>query len=369
MTKLPLQFLLILAASLTFGQGAAADVAPQGDSSSVFRPTSSVISPDSAIQLFPVCGPDPWMLRADSLNYYYMHSMMDSLVLWHTTEPAHVAQGESRTVWRPTPGSPYAAHVWAPEIHRLQGKWYIYFAADDGNSDHHQMYVLENASPDPMAGDWVFKGRLSTDPLNNWAIDGSVFERGSELYFVWSGWQKPRVDIETQCIYIARMANPWTLASPRIRISTPQLPWERHDRSADGTNIGHRVFVNEGPQPLWSPDSTKIHIAYSASGCWTEHYALGLLTADADADLLEPSSWQKSPVPVFRQDPEAGVFGTGHCSFFTTPDGSPQLLYHARSTLRDPDGMGDTRNPRFQPFSWSPDAFPLFGSPLPPRQP
>ena len=58
----------------------------------------------------------------------------------------------------------------------IDGKWYIYYAADDGNSDNHQMYVLENTNKDPFKGEFVMKGRISTDKDNNWAIDGSVFE-------------------------------------------------------------------------------------------------------------------------------------------------------------------------------------------------
>ncbi len=311
-------------------------------------------------------GPDPWAYWYNGY-YYYMHTMVDRLVLWRTKDITDLAGAEQKTIWIPDdPKGRY--NVWAPEISRIGGRWYVHYAADDGNSDNHQLYVIENSNEDPFEGEFVMKGRISTDKDNNWAIDGSLFEHDGELYMVWSGWQTKRVDTETQCIYIARMANPWTLASERVLISRPELEWETHWHNENGWNPPHIVYVNEGPQPLKSPDGRLIHIAYSASGVWTPYYSLGLLTADADSDLLDPASWKKSDSPVFRQSPEAGVYGTGHNSFFQSPDGKEYyLLYHARSSEVDLPGMGDMRSPRMQKFEWSKDGYPIFGTPLPVR--
>ena len=273
--------------------------------------------------LFPK-GPDPWALFHEG-TYYYMHTMQDSLVLWKTTDITDVQNAPRKTIWIPTEAS-NKYHLWAPEIHNINGKWYIYYAADDGNTDNHQMYVLENVNKDPFDGEFVMKGRVSTDKDNNWAIDGSVFQNKGELYMVWSGWQTRRVDTETQCIYIARMENPWTLGSERVLISKPELEWERHNKNENGWNPSYAIYVNEGPQPLKSPKGKYIHLAYSASGVWTPYYALGLLTASTDSDLLDPRSWSKSQQPVFHQSPENGVYGTGHNSFFPSPDGTEASL-------------------------------------------
>lgn len=314
----------------------------------------------------PLCdyGPDPWALWHEG-SYYYMHTMIDSLVLWKTKDITDIRNAEKKTIWIPT--DPSNKHnLWAPEIHHIGGKWYIYYAADDGNSDNHQLYVLENANKDPFDGEFVMKGRISTDKDNNWAIDGSLFENKGKLYMVWSGWQTRRVDTETQCIYIAEMKNPWTLGSERVLISKPELEWERHYINENGWNPPHKIFVNEGPQPLKSPKGKYIHVVYSASGVWTPYYALGMLTADTDADLLDPASWKKAPKPLFRQSPENGVYGTGHNSFFKSPDGKEDyILYHARDTQVDPPGMGDTRKPRAQKIEWGADDYPVFGTPYP----
>lgn len=306
-------------------------------------------------------GADPWALWHKD-TYYYMHTTGKRLTLWRTRDITDLKNAEKKIVWEPDdPKAIYSQHVWAPEIHHINRKWYIYFAADDGNTDNHQLFVLENPSANPFEGRFVLKGRISTDPDNNWAIDGSLFEHRGELYMVWSGWQTRRKDTETQCIYIARMENPWTLGSERVLISKPEYEWERRHLNPDGTRRNYVIYVNEGPQPLKSPGGNYIHVAYSASGTWTPYYCLGLLTAPADADLLDPASWSKSPEPVFGQSPENGVFSVGHNSFFKSPDGKEDyILYHARSSE-----TSEIRSPRAQKFTWDKNDYPVFGTPLP----
>jgi len=313
--------------------------------------------------LLPV-GPDPWALWHND-HYYYMHTMKDSLVLWKSKDITDLKNAKKKTIWIPTDPS-NAQDLWAPEIHHINGKWYVYYAADDGDTDNHQLYVLENVNKDPFEGKFEMKGRISTDQDNNWAIDGSLFEHKGAWYMVWSGWKTRRVDTETQCIYIAKMKNPWTMESERVLISEPQFDWERQYINVDGSKPPHTIYVNEGPQPLKSPKGKYVHIVYSASGCWTPYYALGMLTAETNSDLLNPKSWSKATQPLFKQSPENGVFGTGHNSFFQSPDGKEDyILYHARDTQMDPQGMGDTRSPRAQKIDWNVKDYPEFGIPFP----
>jgi GH43 family beta-xylosidase len=89
-----------------------------------------------------------------------------------------------------------------------------------------------------------------------------------------------------------------------------------------------------------------------------------MLTAHAGADLLDPRSWAKSPIPVFWESPKAGAFGTGHGSFFRSPDGKEDwMVYHANPEAHQ--GCGNHRAPRAQPFTWKPDGTPDFGRPVP----
>jgi GH43 family beta-xylosidase len=308
--------------------------------------------------------PDPWAIWHEG-KYYYIRSNGSGLFLLVTADITDLKNAEQKQIWTPTDPA-NSKNLWAPEIHRLYDKWYVYYAADDGNTDNHQMYCLENSSDNPFEGEFVMKGRISTDKDSNWAIDGSIFEHKGELYFIWSGWQKRRVSVETQCIYIARMENPWTLSTDRLLISKPDQCWERRYVNDDNSQPGHIIYVNEGPQALVSPAGKYVHIVYSASGCWSQYYCLGLLTAKCDDDLMDAGSWLKSSAPVFEQSPENGVYGTGHNCFLKSPDGTEDyIIYHARSVKNDPPGTPDTRSPYLQKFTWDANDYPVFGKPLP----
>ncbi|MDB5210637.1 MAG: family 43 glycosylhydrolase, partial [Sediminibacterium sp.] len=289
--------------------------------------------------------------------YYYTHTTGKNITLWKTTSIADLNTAEKKVVFTPPPKGPYSKELWAPEIHFIQNKWYIYFAADSGNNNQHRLWVLENGSRDPLQGEWIMKGKLTT-PDDKWAIDGSVFENKGQLYCIWSGWEG---DVNgEQDIYIAKMKNPWTIEGKRARISAPELDWEMHGDLHDANNPPH-VNVNEGPEVLRHDD--QLFLIYSASGCWTEYYALGMLRTSINSDLMDPRSWKKSTQPVFKQSPENKVYAPGHNSFFKSPDGKEDwILYHANSLPGQ--GCGGFRTPRAQKFSWNAEGFPVFGVPV-----
>jgi len=305
-------------------------------------------------------GPDPWVEYKDGW-YYYMNTTAKNLTVWKTRNVADLKSAPKKIVWTPPATGPYSHDIWAPEIHFLRGKWYIYFAADAGTNQTHRIWVIENASPDPLEGEWNFKGKLA-DAADKWAIDTSVFEDQGWLYAIWSGWQGD--ENGTQSIYIARLKNPWTVEGPRARISTPEYPWEKVGDIPPQLKEGNppHIDVNEGPEIL--RHNNKLFLIYSASACWTDNYALGMLTADSGADLINPAAWKKSPRPVFQQSPEAHVYAPGHNGFFKSPDGKQDwIIYHANS--QPGQGCGWHRSPRAQPFTWNADGSPSFGTPVP----
>ncbi|MBG8553667.1 glycoside hydrolase family 43 protein [Hymenobacter guriensis] len=306
-------------------------------------------------------GADPWSIYHNGY-YYYTHTTGRNITLWKTPSLSQLKTAPSKVVWTPPSTGPNSREIWAPELHRLNGKWYLYYAADAGRNPDHRLFVLENSAADPLEGTWEDKGQI-TDATNKWAIDGSVFEHRGQLYFVWSGWEG---DVNgRQDIYLARMKNPWTIEGPRVRVSTPEYSWERNG-DLNNPNDPPHVDVNEGPEVL--SHAGKLYLIYSASGCWTDTYALGMLTASASADLLQPASWTKSPTPVFQQNAANKVYAPGHNSFFKSPDGKEDwILYHAND--EPGQGCGRFRTPRAQPFTWNPDGSPNFGNPVPIGQP
>ena len=289
--------------------------------------------------------------------YYYTNTLQNRLVLWKTKSLADLKNAESKVIWEAPKGTDYSSGIWAPEFHFIRGKWYAYFAADNGNNSTHRMYALENKSKDPFKGNWEFKGKIAAK-TDKWAIDGNVFEYKKQLYMIWAGWEGDANG--QQNIYIAKMKNPLEIEGDRVQISAPTHDWETHGALFDANNPP-QVNVNEGPQFLANGD--KIFIVFSASGCWTDYYALGLLTFQGRDDLLDANSWQKAEQPLFKQSSENKVYAPGHNSFFKSPNGKEDwILYHANSNPGE--GCGNKRSPRMQRITWDANGLPVLGEPV-----
>ena len=84
-------------------------------------------------------------------------------------------------VWRAPASGPNSHSVWAPELHYLKGRWYLYNSTSAQRHDddtHRHSFVLENASDDPTRGAWVDKGMLKTTTPASTALCSS-FAGGS----------------------------------------------------------------------------------------------------------------------------------------------------------------------------------------------
>jgi GH43 family beta-xylosidase len=298
---------------------------------------------------------DPWIYRHIDGFYYFSASVpgYDRIELRKSATIAGLAAARPVTVWRKHVFGDMAANVWAPELHFIDNAWYIYFAAGSSGSPYDvRPYVLENRSADPLAGTWTEKGRIRT-AWNAISLDATTFSCAGVRYLVWA--QRKTSDMSGPLdLYIAAMSNPWTLTGSQVRISTADRPWELRKRH---TNEGAAVLQRGG----------RVFITYSANYI-DASYCMGMLTASADSDLLDPSAWVKSDTPVFDSDPSVRVWGPGHNSFTTSPDGQTDyLVYHARAseTVSDPAILDPNRDTRVQPFSWREDGTPSFGSPVP----
>jgi GH43 family beta-xylosidase len=291
-------------------------------------------------------GPDPWVI-AHAGVYYYMHTLGNRIELRRTSDLSTLADAERRVVWTPPQTGPNAHSIWAPELHRVGGKWYIYYSATaSGFKDdaHRGIFVLENTADDPFTGTWVDRGRVNTSHAG---IDGTVFAQNGVWYFAYSPYLGP-----VSGLAIARMKDPWTLAGSETVIARPDKPWE--DRG------GRKIL--EGPQFLKSPGGD-LFVTYSAGACWSDDYALGLLSARRGGDPLAAETWTKHPQPVLKSG--NGIYATGHNGFFTSPDGREQwIVYHANPG----PGMGCTakRAPHMQRIEWRADGLPRFAPPAPP---
>ena len=245
-------------------------------------------------------------------------------------------------------------HAWAPEIFRFDGQWYIYFEADNGNTDNHQLYVIRCDSDNPLTGTWEICGTLHTNDEWNYGIHPNVLEVGGQLYLFWSGWPKRRVEHETQCIYIARMSDPCTVASERVLLSQPEYEWERQWINPNGSRSAYPIYVNENPEAYLSPDGRRVCVCYSASGIWTRYHILGMLTASATSDLLDPASWTKSVEPIIVDD---ALYGASNICIVPSQD--PDTTYLLLDALWDNDGH-QQRSIFLKTIRWDADGRPVF---------
>jgi GH43 family beta-xylosidase len=296
-------------------------------------------------------GPDPWVVRKGDA-YYYTHTQGNKISLWKTSKMSDLKNAPVQIVWTAPVNGSNSRNVWAPELHLLNNKWYLYYTAGaSADLATQRTFVLENTSEDPRTGTWTDKGQISDQGADFFAIDGTVFTYNNKDYFIWSG-QASATD-RNQRLYIAVMGGPWSLTGGRKLISSPELAWELN---------GAPPAVNEAPEILKSP-SGKIFLIYSASGCWTDDYALGMLSLKEGGDPLNATDWIKSAQPVFIKNTANGAYGPGHNTFFKSADGSEDwILYHANPSTGL--GCGDMRNPRMQKFGWKSDGGPDFGQPV-----
>jgi GH43 family beta-xylosidase len=291
--------------------------------------------------ILPAPSADPWVILHDGFYYSCESRHQDSIWVRKAKCFTELDQSEPTMIWSAPAFGANSKSVWAPELHLIEGRWYIYYAADDGLNENHRMWVLEGLTNDP-AGPYRCRGTLETA---GWAIDGTILKMDdASLYYIWSGW--PGKHNGQQLLYIAPLSNPWTLSGPRVPIAKPEHPWECVD-----------MAICEGPQILQKDGRT--FLIYSASGSWTEDYCLGLLELSGK-DPLNATAWKKHGCAFTKTD---YVWGLGHCSFVKSPDGHEDwIIYHAKSKRKK--GWND-RNVRAQKFIWTADGLPNFGTPIP----
>ena len=305
----------------------------------------------------------PWIAeRADP--YVYLHSdgwyyftasvpAYDGICLRRAKTLAGLPAAPETMVWHKHENGPMSKNIWAPELHFLDGKWYLYFAGgDEENMWKIRPYVLECQGPDPMTGPWAELGKMQRAPddefsFEAFSLDATVFENRGRRYYVWA--EKVSVGRQISNLYIAEMAAPNRLKTAQVLLTTPDYGWERHG-----------FWVNEGPAVLHH--GGRCWLSFSASDT-SPAYCMGLLWADETADLLDPQSWHKNRQPVFATDPARAIYGPGHNSFTKDEQGNDVVVYHARpeAEIEGDPLYNPNRAARLMLLRWDEQNQPLFG--------
>lgn len=313
-------------------------------------PPADAATPSAVPDIFIAQRADPFIHRTQDGHYYFIASApeFDRIELRSADSLMGLKTAVAKTVWRKHATGAMGANIWAPELHYFDGTWYIYFAAADADQPFLiRMYVLANRNADPMQGEWEELGKVKT-ARDSFSLDATSFEHKGQRYLVWA--QKDPEEKLNSALYISTLVSPTQVGEGETEISRPELDWEVQGYKV---NEGAAVIVRNG----------KIFISYSASA--TDHrYAMGLLWADVDADLLNPASWHKMPQPIFATNETLKRYGPGHNSFTLADDGQTDILvYHARdylelqgTPLTDPN-----RHTYIRRLEWTSDGFPDFG--------
>lgn len=293
---------------------------------------------------------DPFVTKAADGTYYFIATApeYDRIEIRSSKTINGIKEAKPVVVWRKHDKGPMGNHIWAPEMHRIDGKWYIYFAAGSAEEKWSiHKYALSNPSEDPTKGEWKEEGQIKSN-VDIFSLDATTFQLKGQRYFIWVDRASDKV-VNTG-LFIAKMTSPTTLDNKQVVITQPEYPWEMH-----------KFKVNEGPAVLIR--NGKVFVTFSASAT-DSNYCIGLLWADLGADLLDPASWHKLPEPVFFTNESLKRFGPGHNSFTVAEDGKTDIMiYHARDykeivgdPLYDPN-----RHTSARILKWTKDGMPDFG--------
>lgn len=275
---------------------------------------------------------DPYITYGSDGYYYFTASYpmyggrdaegYDRIILRRATTIEGLATAEEKVIWDECESTTAHRFIWAPEIHEINGKWYVYFAASGQKNNVWDIncHVIACNGTDPYEDTWMDMGKFKTTEddtfsFTGFSLDMTYFECNGVHYVIWA--QKPNLSN----LYMATInpEEPWKLTSEPIMLTTPEYYWERVS-----------IPVNEGPAVMLHDG--KVFMAFSASATGPE-YCIGLMYADETADLMDKASWTKVNKPLLTSSDLIGEYGPGHNSFVKDENGDWVFVYHSRSEV------------------------------------
>ena len=295
---------------------------------------------------------DPFMTYdKDTRYYYYIASCQcDTMTIYRSRHAGDILKsGEKKDVyfcddlaWGP---------MWAPEMYKIGDRWYIYTSCREVKSDNpwdtKRLLILKSKTEDPFDG-FEFGSKPDTSIF---AIDPSCTFINGKQYICYS--EVDEKEEVFQVLVIREMKDPLTFTDKKAVICRPSLSWE-----LGPPHVGKRAIA-EGA--FFVKKDGRLFIVYSANGCWSDDYCLGVLEY-VGGEVCDASSWKKHPNPLFVKG--NGIYGPGHASFFESPDGSEvwcayHCLEHANPNQEELD-----RYTCIQKIGFDETGYPVMGAPV-----
>ena len=292
---------------------------------------------------------DPFMMYDPDTKYYYaLCSKHNRVEIFRNRHAADIIRGgDSKVIYTPNgERDGIWGKIWAPEMHKgTNGKWYIYTSGEHDPKDwEKRLFILESESDDPF-GEWHFKCKPSP---NTYGIDPTVYTHTDGKQYICYSYFK-----DEQLLEIREMENPYTFTDHAAIIAKAEYDWELVP-----PYVGN-MAINEGA--FFVKNGDKLFIIYSANGCFTAFYCLGVLEY-MGGDMCAPSSWKKHDKPLFTYG--NGVYAPGHASFFYSPDGAELwCAYHGVKEYTE-EMKTTPRYMHIQKVDFDDEGFPVMGIPV-----
>ena len=96
-------------------------------------------------------GADPWVIWKDDV-YYSIRSSSNKIWIARSATLTDVYHVPATAVWAASDTGWNRGNVWAPELHFIDGRWYIYYAAGQPGAPFTTQHagVLQSTGPDAL---------------------------------------------------------------------------------------------------------------------------------------------------------------------------------------------------------------------------
>jgi GH43 family beta-xylosidase len=287
----------------------------------------------------PLSCPDPSVIREPHRQYsLYMVCTSDfarnAYPIWGSNDGVRWTklgsvfphgQGPSWAI----PAGKAHGRYWAPDLHRFDGHWVLYFAAQMTTTTARALTPAPQGdfaigvatTTDLRSGHWTtallhasgqfnaLRGEKGNRELTGGVIDPNEFENPvtGQRYLVWAK--------QSNEIFLGELSPDGLTLAPGVkRILVPSTPWEC-------ANLRGTCTI-EGPVGYWYDNVA--YIIYSASSTWSGSYAVGVAASTAPLSI----PFTKDPDPILTSSGD--LLGPGGTSEpVTAPDGSPIIYFHS----------------------------------------
>ena len=298
---------------------------------------------------------DPHVILHTDGQYYFTATVpeYDRIEIRRTRDLNGCATAETKVIWRKHASGPMSKHIWAPEIHHIEGKWYIYFTASRVDAI------------------WEIRPHALDERVRR-SVQGRM-ERARPAQHRMGELLARRDHVRAQGQALLRLDAARTDAGRRQGHQHLSCRDELTDhdhgqgRTADQARYEwekRKYQVNEGPAVLIR-NGTRLHDLFR------QRHQRRLLRGiahrvrgrgSARSRIVEEDARTRFSRPARR----TAIYGPGHNSYTTTPDGKTDIfVYHGREyrdivghELDDPN-----RHTRAQVLKWKPTARPISASP------